>query len=186
MSNDLFSLPSLVIACIFGALAIFLTLVGICKAFALVTAPSTPELLQDARVNLSKIKRNRSAESGDRRRQRRSARRPEDTSPPRLSGSGQPPVESDLFTPIHRPVACRNSSVQTVQSEQLRGKTWGRPILGRHRSSSRLSISQELPDLEFSLRDNWAQVSSSDTELQTVRSEHPPSPRDKLFTTSFH
>jgi hypothetical protein len=61
-----------------------------------------------------------------------------------------------------------------LQSQQSRGKTWGGPILGRHKS------------LELSLRDNWAQVSSSDTDLQAVKSESPASPRDKLFTTSFH
>jgi hypothetical protein len=173
MSNDLLNLPSLIVASILGVLAILLVLVGICKVYALISAPTTPDLLQSASLNLSKIKRNRSTQSGQRRRQR-SARRTEEISPPRLSGSGQAPVEHDLSAPIHRPVACRNSSAQTVQSEQSRGKAEGRPILGRHKS------------LELSLRDNWAQVSSSDTDLQAVKSESPVSPRDKLFSTSFH
>jgi hypothetical protein len=170
MSNNLLNLPSLIIASILGVLAILLVLVGICKVYALISAPTTPDLLQSARLNLSKIQ---STQRGQRRRQR-SARRTKEISPPRLSGSGQAPVEHDLSAPIHRPVACRNSSAQTEQFEQSIGKAEGRPILGRHKS------------FELTLRDNWAQVSSSDADLQAVKSEGPVSPRDKLFSTSFH
>ena len=42
MLNYLFNMPSLVVACIFGALAIFLTLVGICKAVSLISNPHAP------------------------------------------------------------------------------------------------------------------------------------------------
>jgi hypothetical protein len=168
MSNNLLNLPSLIIACILGVLAILLVLVGICKVYALIAAPTTPDLLQSARLNLSKIQ---STQRGQRRRER-TARRTKDISPPRLSGSGRAPVE------VHRPVACRNSSAQTEQFAQPRGEAEGRPILGRHKSF-------ELT-LRDNFKDNWAQVNGSDTDLQAVGSESPVSPRDKIFSTSFH
>ena len=105
MSNDLFNLPSLVIACIFGALAIFMTLVGICKAVSLISSPQTPDLLQDAHVSLSILKRNRFAGLRPKR-----AARTRNSSPPRLPlSSGQPPVKTELFTPFLRPVVLREA-----------------------------------------------------------------------------
>ena len=167
MSNNVLNLPSLIIACILGALAILLVLASICKVYALITTPTAPDLLQSARLNLSKIQE---TQRGQRRRER-IARRTKDTSPPRLTGIGRAPVE------VHRPVACRNSSAQTEQFVP-RGETDGRPILGRHKSF-------ELT-LRDNFKDNWAQVNGLDNDLRTVGSESPVSPRDKIFSTSFH
>ena len=57
---SLHNLPSLVAAC-FGALALFLTSVGICKVASLISTPNTPDPLQEAHVSQSKLKRDRSA-----------------------------------------------------------------------------------------------------------------------------
>jgi hypothetical protein len=98
MSDSWYSLPSLIVACTFGALAIFLTLVGISKAVSLISNPSTPDLLNDAHVSLSTIR-------GQRLAVRRPVRlsRTRNYSPPRLPRSGQAPFNT-AFTPLLKPV----------------------------------------------------------------------------------
>ena len=176
MSDSWYSLPSLIVACTFGALAIFLTLVGICKAVSLISNPSTPDLLNDAHVSLSTIR-------GQRLAVRRPVRlsRTRNYSPPRLPRSGQAPVNT-AFTPLLKPVVTRDSSIQTVRS-QTRGS---RAVLGRAQSSPKFPLCEGLPGVsELALRRDWVDTGSA-ISLQFVGSESP-SPRDRnQFTTSFH
>ena len=98
---SLHNLPSLVAAC-FGALALFLTSVGICKVASLISTPNTPDPLQEAHVSQSKLKRDRSAGC-----RQQWAARTRTGSPPRspreanhLSAQCSPPHRWWLVTPV--------------------------------------------------------------------------------------
>ena len=176
MSDSWYNLPSLIVACTFGSLAILFTLIGICKAISLISDPSTPDLLSDANVSLATI-----------RAQRPATRRPvqlsrsRNYSPPKLPRSGQAPVNT-VFTPLLKPVVTRDSSIQTVRS-QTRGS---RAVLGRAQSSPKFPLCEGLPGVsELALRRDWVDTGSA-ISLQFVGSDSP-SPRDQnQFTTSFH
>ena len=175
LSDSWYNIPSLIVACTFGALAIIFTLIGICKAISLISDPSTPDLLSDANISLATIRTRRPA-----------ARRPvqlltpRDQSPPNLPRSGQAPVNT-VFTPLLKPVVRRESSTQTA-GNQARGS---RAVLGRYKSSPRLPIYENLPGVsELALRD--VDTESAISFVDFVDSESP-SPRDKnQFTMSFH
>ena len=185
-SSSVFSLPSLVVASIFGALAILLTLAGICKALSLISAPVTPDLLRDAHLNLRKIKNGKF--EPERRRQRRQNL---NASPPIFASSYCLP-EVTPRAPLPRPTPCRSSSVQTESSGAEGRKTWGRrPILGRNRNS---------PDLEptHTQQACWVESKSeSDSEivLEAPLVDSPPKGEELIqrlrklessFKTSFH